>query len=160
MVLKKIGYFGLICWLGLASAANAMQCAPVEFEEAVANADVIFLGKITKRDSFNDGEKGICSEYSAKEPSCGSKVATFKVSKVWKGVIWDGSTTVYATDGCYCLGSYFEKGGQYIVFANKNSKMHSVRAEYDMGTVCDGTKGTPNAEESELKKKLDTHFGK
>lgn len=140
--------------------ANASQCALKQFDETVEQADIIFMGKVIKRDSFNEEGRGW--KYSPEQPQCGSKVATFEIYKVWKGDIPDDTTTVYSTDGCYGLGSYFSLSDLYIVFANTNSRELPIDASYGIGTVCDGTTGLLHDDERiiKLQQNLDTLLSK
>lgn len=125
----------------LVSPALAMQCMPRPLEENFKAADIIFVGKVEQRQAVESSEPdGICWKQSEKQPLCGSKVATFAISKLWKGTLPDThSVKVFSNDGCYCLGSYFETGKEYLVFANH---MVDGTAEYTIRTVCDGTIST------------------
>lgn len=116
--------------------ATASTCTPLEFDEAVKKADIIFLGKVIERTSLE--ERGPYGEkYSPDEPECGSKIASFDVYKVWKGDL-EKLTTVYSKGACFNVGSYFKLNHLYFVFANKSNK--KVDADYMIGDVCDGTK--------------------
>lgn len=153
-----------LVFIFLFSATNhsyAMECVPKEFEEIFNKADVIFKGKVIKRDSFNmDEDELICWKHSKESPKCGEKIAMFEVTKTWKGDVGD-NPSVYASDACYCLGSYFITGEEYIVFANVNNKKYPYHADYQMGTVCDGTVGiSKNNPEDELIRKLDEEVSK
>ncbi len=120
--------------------ALAMSCSPKKFNETIKQADIVFMGKVIKRDSFN--EKGVYGKkYSSDEPYCGSKVATFEIYKTWKGHIQgNNKTTVYSSDGCFGLGDYFKLNHLYIIFANTNTRELPIDSLYRIGTICDGTK--------------------
>jgi hypothetical protein len=121
-----------------ASPALAMQCMPRPLEENVKAADIVFLGKVTAREpvEYKD-EDSICWQRSEKMPLCGGKIAAFTVSKWWKGAPPDQtSIRVFSNDACYCLGSVFETGKEYLVFANRTKE---GEADYAVRTVCDGT---------------------
>ncbi len=146
----------IVLFLSISTNAYAMQCVPKKFDEIVQQSDLVFTGKVIKRDAFNEDVDSFCWKYSSDNPSCGSKVAVFEINKVWKGDVQKSTVSVYSGDACYCVGSYFNLGEEYIVFANKNSSKLPFSAEYSIGTVCDGTTSMLNHEyANELEQKLD-----
>ena len=77
-------------------------------------ADIVFIGEVLERAVVEDEDNGICWT-QAQGTACGAKVATFKIEEILKG---DESnvTTVFAEDGCYCVGPYLEAGRRYKVY--------------------------------------------
>lgn len=135
------------------NSAQATQCSPKKFDVITKQADVIFIGKVTKRIPLDEEDK-YGEKYLPSEPECGSKIATFDVYKTWKGNL-KSETTVYSKGACFNVGSYFKLDNLYIVFANVNTK--DVSAQYMIGDICDGTKNIFDEESHtiEIIKKLD-----
>ena len=95
---------------------TSSTCAPTPLATAFEGADYVFEGAVTARSRIESSTDELCT---MRGELCGSKVAEFSVSQVWKGSL-DTATTVYSQDACLCLGSYFEEGDRYIVFAMKS----------------------------------------
>lgn len=116
-----------------------MTCLPKSFEDNFKNADFIFMGTVIERTAFKEANK-LDAQPTKDDPHCGSKTATFEISKIWKGSNTHKTTTVYSMDACFGLGAYFEPNGHYIVFANSNEKEIPVEADFAIKTGCDGTR--------------------
>ena len=112
--------------------AYAMSCEPLPHETQVEGAEVIFQGTIIERKGIAPDGPHVCAAYSEKKPRCGEKVATFQVTKTWRGEL-ARKVKVHSEDACLCLGSYFEKGKEYIVFAKQ------VDGVLRAANVCEGT---------------------
>ena len=133
----------LLC---LASApALAMQCRPLDPEKVAAEAEVAFVGKVVSVAPAEYGS-GMCWK-AERGSECGGKIAVFEVAKTLKGKV-SGKVSVLAEDGCYCLGSYFTTGREYLVVAGKNTT--PLKADVLAKNVCWGT--GPSA--SALQKKV------
>ena len=125
----------LLWLLCLASApALAMQCRPLEPEKIAAEAEVAFVGKVV---SVTPAEYGSGMCWKAERGSeCGGKIAVFEIVKSLKGKT-SGKVSVLAEDGCYCLGSYFTAGRDYLVVAGRNTT--PLKADVLAKNVCWGT---------------------
>src|SRR5687768_11962661 len=105
----KLG-LAAIFLIGLNAPAYASQCTPATFDEAYSEAEIIFSGTASK---VNYLEKLDANPNMA---ACGSKIVTFKILKIWKGGP-QKNKEVFSADGCFLLGSYFEEGKDYLVYA-------------------------------------------
>lgn len=94
-----------VCSLSIGSAFGC-ACAPLGTpQEELVKSDAVFLGKVTKVDTFQDQVSG----------------ATFDVKKSWKGVPSDSVrvTTLPATDCNY----EFQLNESYVVYAYGNESL-------------------------------------
>lgn len=99
-----------------------------ESEEAYyAAADIVFEGIVTKRQNIDDQSENSLCWSKERGSQCGSKIATFRVERVIKGVLSpDDAPTVYAGDGCYCVDPYLDNGLRYVVYA----KIDGVKSDF------------------------------
>lgn len=139
----------LLSLTSIVSSVQATQCALQPLKANLKNAEVIFKGKIVERYTFETQEnsrRSFCASNSAERPNCGPKVAIFQIAKVFKGELSDERITVYSKDGCLCLGHYFKKGDEYLVFATKTNEEHPAHAKAELvaSNVCGGTGNTSN----------------
>lgn len=95
----------------VSSVARTETCRDPGFSNKYKEADVIFAGEVISREKDLTDE-----EYSNDHESCGGKTANLKVMHSWKGSL-QATQKVYSWDGCGSLGSYFEIGEHYLVFA-------------------------------------------
>ncbi len=130
-----------------------MQCAERPFEAQIAQAEVIFLGKIEARTRVKS-KPGRCWDFSTDKPSCGSKVAMFTVERAWKGSPAT-HVDVVSEDGCYCLGSYFEVGDHYLVFARRHA---GIEADLRANNICFGTRSLSDPSAQRLIDRLNKEF--
>jgi hypothetical protein len=86
----------------------------LEIIDGKKEAEIIFSGTASK---VNYLEK---LDANTNMAPCGGKIATFKISKVWKGGS-QKNLDVFSDDGCLSLGSYFEEGKDYLVYAYPKS---------------------------------------
>ena len=120
--------------LALGSSSFAMQCRPLEPDRIAAEAEVVFVGKVVSITPAEHGS-GMCWK-AAQGSECGGKIAVFEVARSLKGKT-SGKVSVVAEDGCYCLGSYFTVGREYLVVAGKNTT--PLKADVLAKNVCWGT---------------------
>lgn len=135
------------------SNVNAMQCAEQPFEIMVDKARAIFVGEVVARKRIKS-QPGRCWQSSSETSNCGSKVATFKVERIWKGSISENAK-VFSEDACYCLGSYFEVGDKYLVFARQHS---GLEADFKTNNICLGTRSLSNSTSQQLIKQLNEAY--
>jgi len=114
--MRKLFFIAAILLTGQSIPAQASTCLPATFDEAFEEANIIFSGTADKVSYLDKPDN------YADNALCGSKIVTFKISKVWKGDLQE-KIDVFAADGCLMLGSYFEEGEDYLVYAYpKNSE--------------------------------------
>jgi len=93
----------------------SMTCQRQEIEKIYNDFGFVFSGKVVERVK-EKGEPGLCwSEGEA----CGTKIATIEIFDSWKGNL-PTLVEVESDDACNCLGTYFNVGDQYVIFANKD----------------------------------------
>lgn len=113
----------------------AMQCMPMEPENVIDNAGIIFTGRAIKQEASDYNPAGICWEDTG-DGQCGGKVVTFEIDKVLIGEP-QSTATVLIEDGCYCLGPYTTVGEHYLIVADANTT--SFKADLLARNVCSGT---------------------
>jgi hypothetical protein len=87
----------------------ACSCIVMTFDEATAQADVIFVGTVTSRDAAQDTEFGAMLDY------------TFEVTDVYKGGPVAAEAVVRTADNSAACGFPFEEGQTYLVMATSSS---------------------------------------
>jgi hypothetical protein len=104
----------IFSFIMLVDIAQACSCIPITAAEASRRADVVFRGTIV---DIHD----VCIE----PPQLWKRVAIFRVSRVWKGVVGDSfEMPAIENPGGLCYG--FAKGllaigNELIVYANRSS---------------------------------------
>ena len=99
-------------------SAYACSCAlPGPLDEELINASAVFTGKVVKLAEPIGGIGPISSADPIK--------VTFQVYTVWKGSVSQMTTITTARSGASC-GYTFEKGGEYIVYADGSENSLSV----------------------------------
>jgi hypothetical protein len=109
----------------------ACSCIVMTFEEAIEQADVVFVGTVTSRDAAPDGEFGPMLDY------------TFDVGDVYKGGPVAADAVVRTADNSAACGFAFEEGGTYLVMASSS-------AEGLETGLCSGTALLADVQESDL----------
>jgi hypothetical protein len=99
--------------------AFALECSPIDPDRVAAEAEFAFVGRAISVVASDYSPNDICWKAETREAQCGGKIATFDVTRSIKGTA-SGQVRVLAEDGCYCLGAYFTKGGEYLVVGSKN----------------------------------------
>ena len=121
-------------------------------------SEIIFKGQVVLREPVQDKEDSFCVKYSKEKQNCGGKIATFKISKIWKGDKSLKNAKVFSGDACLCLGRYFLVGEEYIVFTNKNHDRSDISAEYFGAHACGGTMSVKDNRALKLQEMLDKEF--
>lgn len=89
------------------STALACTCIPQGIKQETAHASVVFRGLVTKIKEFPERQESVRKRYAV----------TFAVSNYWKGDPGKEITIYILEPGADCIGSRFDKGKQYLVFA-------------------------------------------
>ena len=108
---------------------------PMEPEDVIDSAGVIFTGQVIQQEPSDYNPAGICWEDTG-DGHCGGKIVTLSVEKVLKGDP-QTSTTVLIEDSCYCLGPYTRVGERYLIVADANTTPYP--ADLLSRNVCSGT---------------------
>ncbi|KAB7743298.1 hypothetical protein GA707_14450 [Nostocoides sp. F2B08] len=109
----------------------ACSCLAMTFEEASAQADVIFVGTVTSRDAAPNGEFGAMLDY------------TFEVGDVYKGGPVAQDAVVRTADNSAACGFPFEEGGTYLVMASSSADGLETN-------LCTGSAGLADVPDSDL----------
>ncbi len=155
--MRKLFIIVVILLISLSVSAQASKCIPATLNEAYKEAEIIFSGTASKVHYL---EK---HDITPNMALCGSKIATFKISKVWKGGT-KKNLDVFSGDGCLSLGSIFEEGKDYLVYAYPKSsermrKGKNRNYEHETGACMrtaplDSTEAQKDIKQLELKQKM------
>lgn len=104
----------IILLVGIFISNHAMACSCImpSFEEKIANSSVIISGVVTEVKGTAGGR-------------CGSKQATMKVTKQWKGKPLS-EVTLVSSDACVGCGMYVQSGTTYIIYGGGDGKTIGV----------------------------------
>ena len=91
-------------------SACACSCAPPPLDEELTTAAAVFTGKVVGLAESIGGSGPISSADPMK--------VTFQVYTVWKGSVSQTTTTITTARSGSSCGYTFEKGGEYIVYAD------------------------------------------
>lgn len=116
MMARALLFWGLL----FSYASHGSTCSPVSLKQKIEDSDYVFSGRVIDR------KKDQSNKYSAEDhESCGPKTARFQVYTSWKGEAKSG-VEVYSTDACDWLGTYFDVGEDYLVFAEIDKNTNKV----------------------------------
>lgn len=128
-------------------ASHGSTCSPPSLTQKIEDSDYVFSGRVIER------KKDLSSKHYAEDhESCGPKNAKFQVYTSWKGGAETG-IEVYSTDACDWLGTYFDLGEDYLVFAEidkENNRIVDISGCYTELLI----RGLKNKSVSKLDRKL------
>ena len=113
----------LLATLLTSTHALGSECNLQPLAKRWQSAEYVFSGTVTHHEKHAELSGKWCE---TEGPSCGAKLATLEVDKVWKGTIPKHMVNVFSEDACYCLGTYFKTGTRYIVFGTPVSTQNDL----------------------------------
>ena len=105
----------VIAILIVSSSHLAFGCVcpdPPAVEQAVAAADLVFVGTVTALELEREYSPTVLGEVGSRAVT----IVTFEVNEVWKGRVSETERVVSRLPSSTC-GFKFEPGGRYIVYA-------------------------------------------
>lgn len=87
----------------------------VEPSEVAKRAEVAFVGTVLKVESDPYRPMDLCWD-ALHGDDCGGRRVTFELGEALRGNL-ETQVEVVSEDACYCLGSYWEVGSDYLVIA-------------------------------------------
>lgn len=114
--------------------AFASTCMRMEPHEVAKRAEVAFVGTVLKVEADPYRPWELCWDASHGD-DCGGKRVTFELAEVLRGRL-EKRVEVISEDACYCLGSYWEVGSDYLVIAEVDEANANRLVA---GSVCAGT---------------------
>ena len=138
-------WFHHLAWLAVAVAARAaaMECpAAIDPQKVAREAEFVFTGRALAVQPIELEpvlDPPLCwpvGRLAGRREVCGGKIVTLEVIEAFKGKP-PSRVRVYARDGCYCLGGYFEASQDYFIVAERTR----ISAAVDLlaQPVCEGT---------------------
>lgn len=106
----------------------------MEPHEVAKQAEVAFVGTVLKVDADPYRPWELCWDASHGD-DCGGKRVTFALGEVLRGRL-EKRIEVISEDACYCLGSYWELGSDYLVIAEVDEANANRLVA---ASVCSGT---------------------
>ena len=108
--MKKIFLIAASLFVLSANAASACSCLPTTPQQSLKNSREVFAGKVI--DIVDQSDRN-----PETSDSLGGFKVIFEVSKVWKGKL-EKQQVVLTSDSSASCGYNFEKGKEYLVYAN------------------------------------------
>ena len=124
----KFIIFLVLALISMKALAMEVSCNSDEIYFKIS--DIVFVGTVIRKKPIKNETNGVCWTIEQGE-QCGSKIATFEVEETLKGNA-SNITSIFASDGCYCVSPYFDIGEKYIVFAQADGS----RAAYSSLNTC------------------------
>lgn len=104
--------------------------------DILRKAPVAFVGIAQSQRDVHEPPQQICRTRSPKNPECGKKVTTFRVTDPLRGSSAP-EVSVLSDDSCYCLGPSFRPGTTYLVVAHAQKPTEG--ADLIAASACQGT---------------------
>ncbi|MEP6742682.1 MAG: hypothetical protein ABJB61_09300 [bacterium] len=131
---KFLPFMFMVCLLLGAKPALACDCVGPRGKAALANAKVAFSGKVIKIKYLDNPEQ------KDPEPRI---IVTFRVYRVWKGVLRKTIVLNTVFNKWTCNGYWFKEGEEYLVFARANEAATAKMFRKEKNTLgvwtCGGT---------------------